>query len=183
MIKCCKHKYYQYNRKIPVKYICAAITHMFVASPNKRIYIAEICLGRKDLWCLLLPWVVTISQFASRSFCSTQKDDPAKQTNLRYLKLLTKPTWVSIYTELKGPNRHSAGNATKPEATPWSAACRPLPSWSLQGAHRARVLQSTAWRWPGPGREGTAESSCCCHYLQSFRILDMPLHAHLFLLR
>ena len=163
-------------------HLCSYNSH-FVASLNKRTYIAEICLGKKDLWKLLLPWVVTILQFCSRSFCSTQKDDPPKQTNPAVPQTPIKLIWVPIYTELKGPKQHSAGNATKPEATPWSAACRPLPSWSLQGAHRAGVLQSMAWWRQGPSWEGTAESSCCCHYLQSLAVLGMPPHAHLFPLR
>lgn len=40
--------------------------------------------------------------------------------------------------------------------------CRPLPSCSL--------LVSVG-RWSGPGQEGTAESSHCCQYLQSFTTL------------
>lgn len=93
-----------------------------------------------------------------------------KQT-LQYLKALDKCMWVSIYTKLKGSKQHAAVSATKSEATPW------LPSGSLL------VPQSTAWRWPGPGWDGTAKSHLCYHYLQSSLILGMPLHAHLFPLR
>lgn len=99
------------------------------------------------------------------------------EQTLQHFKVLDKCMWVSIYTELKGSKQHSAVSATKSEATPRSAACRCLPSGSLL------VPQSTAWRWPGPRREGTAESHRCYHYLQNFLSLGMPLHTHLFPLR
>lgn len=76
-------------------HLCSYNSH-FAASLNKRTYIAAICLGRKNLWCFLLPWVVTILMFCSRSFCSTQKDDPAKQTNPAVPQIVDK-TNMSFY--------------------------------------------------------------------------------------
>lgn len=131
MIKCCKHQYYQYNRKIPVNCIYAVITHILQLAWTKEHVLQKYAwAGKIFRVCACHKWWLSCGFAVDPSAQPRGMIQQSKQT-LQCLKSLTKQIWVSIYTELKGPKRHSAVNATKPEATPWSAACRPLPSCSL----------------------------------------------------
>lgn len=163
-------------------HLCSYNSH-FVASLNKRTHTADIRPGRKDLWCLLLPWAVTILQFSHRSFCSTQKDDPAKQTNPTVPHIVDKANTSFYLHWVEGTKMTFCWQCRK--ATSNTLVCCPqTPSLLVSvGSPRSQGATEHGMKVARTRLRGHSWKQLLLSLFKSFTILGMPLHAHLFQLR